>query len=92
MEADWLPFALYLVAINAAAFVAFAVDKRAAARGGWRVPERRLLTLAALGGAAGGLVARAVLRHKTRKAGFSAWLFGIAAAQGAAALAYLLLR
>lgn len=85
-------FALYLLAINAAAATAFALDKRAAARGGWRVPERRLLTLAALGGAAGALLARAVLRHKTRKAGFSFALWAIAAAQGAAALAYLLLR
>lgn len=85
-------FGLYLLTINAAAFTAFALDKRSAARGGRRVPERRLLALAAMGGAPGALVARAVLRHKTRKAGFSAWLFAIAAAQGVGALAYLLVR
>lgn len=83
---------LYLLMINAAAFTAFTLDKRAAARGAWRVPEQRLLMLAALGGSAGAIAARAVLRHKTRKAGFSGWLFGIAAAQAAAVLAYLLLR
>ena len=83
---------LYLLMMNAAAFTAFALDKRAAARGARRVPERRLLILAALGGSVGAVAARALLRHKTRKAGFSAWLFGIVAAQAAAGLAYFLLR
>lgn len=36
---------LYLIAINAATFAAFAFDKRAAGRRARRVPERRLLTL-----------------------------------------------
>lgn len=85
-------FALYLVAMNVAAFTAFALDKRAAARGGWRVPERRLLGIAALGGSPAALLARAVLRHKTRKASFSAALWGIMAAQAAALAAYLVLR
>ena len=52
------PFALYLVAINAAAFMAFAFDKQAALRRGRRVPERRLLALAALGGSPGALMAQ----------------------------------
>lgn len=56
------------------------------------MPERRLLVLAALGGAPAALLARAVLRHKTRKASFSAALWTIAAVQAAAALAYLALR
>ncbi|WP_430420450.1 DUF1294 domain-containing protein [Phenylobacterium sp.] len=86
--------ALYLVMINAATVTAFALDKRAAARGGWRTPERRLLVLAALGGSPGALAARALFRHKTRKAGFSAWLWGIAVAHAvlAAWLAYRALR
>lgn len=86
--------ALYLMMINAATVTAFALDKRAAARGGWRVPELRLLALAALGGSPGALAARALLRHKTRKAGFSAWLWGIAAVQAVLAvwLAYRALR
>jgi len=84
--------ALYLLAINAAAFTAFALDKRAAALGGRRVPERRLLTLAALGGSPGALAARLVLRHKTRKARFSAALWSIVGVQAAAAVAYLVPR
>ena len=85
---------VYLLTINAATVTAFALDKRAAARGGWRTPERRLLALAALGGSPGALAARALFRHKTRKAGFSAWLWGIAVAQAALAvwLAYRAFR
>ena len=71
--------ALYLAAINAAAVTAFWLDKRAAERGGWRVPERRLLILAALGGSPGAIAARVLLRHKTRKTGFGAALSAIAA-------------
>lgn len=84
--------ALYLLAINAAAVTAFALDKRAAARGAWRVPERRLLILVALGGSPGAVAARLVLRHKTRKASFSMALWAIVALQAAAGVAYLLLR
>lgn len=87
---------LYLLAINAATFGAFALDKRAAERRTWRVPERRLLTLAALGGSPGALIGQQVLRHKTRKEPFRTWLWMIVGVQalglGLAALAYLLPR
>jgi uncharacterized membrane protein YsdA (DUF1294 family) len=83
--------ALYLAAINAAAFAAFAFDKGAAGRGGWRVPEGRLLMLAALGGSPGALIAQQTLRHKTRKEPFRTWLWVIVAVQ-AALLAWLAYR
>ncbi len=75
--------ALYLLAINAATFAAFAFDKRAAARGAWRVPERQLLLMAAFGGSAGALAAQQTLRHKTRKEPFRTALWLIVAAQAA---------
>lgn len=70
--------AVYLAVLNLLTFAIFGVDKAAAAdkvRGGRsRVPERALLTLAALGGSPGALLARPLFRHKTRKQPFGAWL------------------
>jgi uncharacterized membrane protein YsdA (DUF1294 family) len=72
-------FVLYVLAINAATFAAFAWDKRAAERRAWRIPERRLLTLAAFGGSPGALAAQQLLRHKTRKEPFRTALRAVAA-------------
>jgi uncharacterized membrane protein YsdA (DUF1294 family) len=66
--------AVALAVMNVATFLIFGWDKLAAAEGRSRVPERALLTLAALGGSPGALLARPVFRHKTRKQPFSAWL------------------
>lgn len=70
--------AVYLGVLNLLTFAIFGFDKAAAADkvrwGRSRVPERALLTLAALGGSPGALAARPVFRHKTRKQPFSAWL------------------
>ena len=87
-------FALYLLAINGATFATFALDKRAAARRTWRVPERRLLMMAAFGGSPAALVAQQVLRHKTRKEPFRTSLWVIVGVQAVvlAFLAYRLLR
>jgi uncharacterized membrane protein YsdA (DUF1294 family) len=86
--------ALYLLAINAMTFAAFAWDKRAAERQAWRVPERRLLMLAAFGGTPGALVAQQTLRHKTRKEPFRTSLWTVTAVQMGllAFAAYRLLR
>jgi len=47
------------------------VDKAAAEAGRWRVREASLHALDLVGGIAGGLLAQALLRHKTRKPGFA---------------------
>lgn len=60
----------YLSAVNIVTFAAFAIDKRRAVRGAWRISERTLLGLALIGGTVGGLAAMRLFRHKTRKAGF----------------------
>ncbi len=80
--------AIYLLAINAAAYAAFAWDKRCAERDLWRVPEKTLLTLAAIGGAIGAVYAQQTLRHKTQKEPFRTLLnlIAIANVAGIAAL------
>jgi uncharacterized membrane protein YsdA (DUF1294 family) len=64
----WVP-ALYLGA-SIVCFVAYAVDKAASRRGGWRVPEASLLALGVIGGWPGAIVAQQVFRHKTIKSRF----------------------
>lgn len=84
---------LYLAVVNGATFAAFAFDKRAAERGDWRIPERRLLGLAAAGGGVGAAAAQRLLRHKTRKEPFASRLRLILAMQAiVAGLALTLLR
>ncbi len=67
----WLLFlAGSMLAMSMAALGLYAWDKRRAARGGWRVPERRLHTAALLGGWPGALLGQRWLRHKTVKRRF----------------------
>ncbi|HEY4345773.1 MAG TPA: DUF1294 domain-containing protein [Parvibaculum sp.] len=66
--------ALYLLVINGVAFAAFAWDKRCAERDLRRMPEKTLLTLAAIGGAFGAVYAQQKLRHKTQKEPFRTYL------------------
>ena len=56
-----------IAAISLVNFILYALDKRAAQRGEWRVPERVLLSLSFFGGAAGGIAGMIFCRHKTRK-------------------------
>ena len=61
---------LLLVLVNVITIAAFALDKRRSLTGEWRIPESRLLWLAALGGSPGAFWARNRYRHKTRKQPF----------------------
>jgi uncharacterized membrane protein YsdA (DUF1294 family) len=58
---------IYAVA-SVAAFIAYGLDKRAALRGRWRVPEASLHLLELLGGFPGALLGQRAFRHKRRKA------------------------
>ena len=57
---------LYLLIINAGAFLVMTVDKLFAKSNAWRVPERTLLGLALFGGSIGVWAAMYAIRHKTR--------------------------
>lgn len=72
-----------------ACIAAYAIDKRAAVRGRWRIRERDLLLLGLAGGWPGALLAQRVLRHKTAKASFQS-LFRLSVVANLAALAALL--
>jgi uncharacterized membrane protein YsdA (DUF1294 family) len=58
------------VVVSLVTFATYAFDKRRAARGGRRVPERTLHGLELAGGWPGALVAAATFRHKTRKTSY----------------------
>ncbi len=79
---------IYLWAINTLTLLAFGWDKLRARRRKRRIPERRLLWLSALGGSPGALVGRWIFGHKTRKRGFSMWLYTLTGLQ--AGLCYLI--
>ncbi|MFT7723692.1 MAG: cold shock and DUF1294 domain-containing protein [Roseateles sp.] len=65
---NWL-WGLYS-AMSLATFITYALDKRAAMRGDWRVPENTLHALSLACGWPGALLAQQTLRHKSAKAPF----------------------
>lgn len=62
---------LYLLIINAAAFLLMLADKQRARKNLWRIPEATLIGVAALGGSAGALLGMYIIRHKTRHLKFT---------------------
>ena len=60
-------------------FCAYGIDKRAAAKGRRRIPERTLHSLELLCGWPGALLGQQVFRHKTRKVSFKLVLWVIIA-------------
>ena len=63
--------AAYLFLINATGLVIMLVDKQKARKNQWRIPERTLLCIAAIGGSIGTLVGMKLFRHKTKHASFT---------------------
>jgi len=57
---------IYLLIINAAGFLVMTADKLYAKKNMWRVPERTLLGVAAMGGSIGVWAAMYMVRHKTK--------------------------
>ena len=74
-------FLLYLLLINAAAFVLMLADKRKALKNRWRIPERTLILTAAFGGSIGALLGMYTFRHKTKHLKFTLGIPAILIAQ-----------
>lgn len=86
---------LGMVAVTSlASFAAYGLDKRRAATGGRRVPERTLHLLALLGGWPGAILAQRRFRHKTTKVPFriAFWAVVVLHVVLVGAVAYTLLR
>ena len=79
-------FLLYLLLINAAAFVLMLADKIKAKKNRWRIPERTLIGSAILGGSIGALVGMYTFRHKTKHLKFTLGIPAILIAQIALAI------
>ena len=60
----------YLAIINAVSFLLMLIDKVKAKKKMWRIPERVLLGVSAVGGSLGGLLGMRLFRHKTKHAQF----------------------
>lgn len=62
---------IYLCIINAISFLLMLIDKQKAKKNRWRIRERTLLGVSAIGGSVGGLLGMYLLRHKTKHLKFS---------------------
>ena len=83
-------FLLYLLLINAVAFVLMLADKQKARKNRWRIPERTLIGSALLGGSLGALLGMYTFRHKTKHLKFTLGIPAILIGQ--LLLAWLLMR
>ena len=61
---------LYLLIINMIGFFIMWLDKRKAKKGSWRIPEKTLFIVTALGGGIGTIIGMYTFRHKTQKLNF----------------------
>ena len=83
-------FLLFLLIINAAAFLLMLLDKYRAIHHLWRISEATLMTFAALGGSIGALAGMYLVRHKTRRRKFTVGIPLLLAAQIAVMIFYFL--
>ena len=61
---------LYLLFINVFGFFIMWLDKHKAKKGMWRIPEKTLFIITALGGGIGTTAGMYIFRHKTQKLNF----------------------
>lgn len=61
---------IYFIIINIIGLLAMYIDKQKAKKGKWRIPERTLFIITALGGGIGTISGMYLFRHKTQKIAF----------------------
>lgn len=61
---------MYFIIINVIGFLIMFIDKQKAKKGAWRVPEKALFIITALGGGIGTISGMYAFRHKTQKLQF----------------------
>ena len=61
---------IYFIVINIIGFFIMWLDKRKAIKGSWRIPEKTLFIITALGGGIGTIAGMYTFRHKTEKIQF----------------------
>ena len=61
---------IYLIIINIIGFLIMWIDKRKAIKGSWRIPEKTLFIITAIGGGIGTIAGMYIFRHKTKKLNF----------------------
>ena len=69
LDSSFVLLGLY-AGVSLVTFIVYAIDKKAAQRGAWRIPEAHLHLLALMGGWPGALIAQQALHHKTVKQPF----------------------
>ena len=62
---------IYLILVNAIAFLLMLIDKYKARKNLWRIPEKVLFSIALAGGSVGALLGMYAVRHKTKHAAFT---------------------
>ena len=62
---------IYLILVNAVAFLLMLIDKKKAKKKKWRIPEATLIGSAAIGGSIGALAGMYTFRHKTKHTKFT---------------------
>ncbi len=61
---------IYFIVINLIGFLIMFIDKQKAKKGAWRIPEKTLFIITALGGGIGTIAGMYTFRHKTKKIQF----------------------
>ena len=61
---------IYFIIINIIGFLIMFIDKQKAKKGKWRIPEKVLFIITALGGGIGTIAGMYTFRHKTQKVAF----------------------